>query len=175
MKEIRNSNISTNKEMTLEGVPIVFDKPTKINDALGSYTEIIRSDAISPEVLTDVKLLYNHDLNRVPLARSQNTMQLTKDNEGIKMTATLDETNKDIYGAVKRGDVTGMSFSFTVPPGGDTFDSSTNTRTINKIDKIYEVSVVPFPAYAQTSVKARSKHNKQELIIKINQILEKEI
>lgn len=49
-----------------------------------------------------------------------------------------------------------MSFAFKVPEGGDVYDRTTNTRTINKIEKIYEISVVPFPAYAQTSVEARS-------------------
>lgn len=181
MKEIRSATLTSNKELTLEGIPIVFDKPTQINDQYGSYTEIIRSEAITDEILQDVKLLYNHDLNRVPLARSQNTMTLTKDRQGVKMVAILDETNKDIYGAVKRGDLNGMSFSFTVPPGGDVYDKNTNTRIINKIDKIYEVSVVPFPAYPQTSVKARAKQNKNRQIeirnlkIKVNQILKRSV
>ena len=49
-----------------------------------------------------------------------------------------------------------MSFAFTVPAGGDHYDPATNTRTIYKIAKVYECSVVPFPAYPQTSIEARS-------------------
>ena len=49
-----------------------------------------------------------------------------------------------------------MSFAFKVPAGGDRYDVSTNTRTITKIEKVLECSVVPFPAYPTTSVEARS-------------------
>lgn len=49
-----------------------------------------------------------------------------------------------------------MSFAFTVPQGGDDYDPATNTRTIRQIAKVYECSVVPYPAYPTTSVEARS-------------------
>ena len=48
-----------------------------------------------------------------------------------------------------------MSFAFKVPQGGDSYDPKTNTRTISKIEKVYEVSVCPFPAYPAASVEAR--------------------
>ena len=74
------------------------------------------------------------------------------------MRAELPDTEeaRTAYTAVKRGDLTGMSFSFTVPEGGDSFDAQTNTRTITKIDKVYEVSLVNFPAYPTASAEARS-------------------
>ena len=49
-----------------------------------------------------------------------------------------------------------MSFAFKVPEGGSHFDAKTNTRTMTKIDKVYEFSITPFPAYPQTSVEARA-------------------
>lgn len=72
-----------------------------------------------------------------------------------------------------------MSFAFKVPKDGSFYDSKTNTRTITKIEKVYECSVVPFPAYQTTSVEARNQiiaeqnkdKQKDMLRIKVNQIL----
>jgi HK97 family phage prohead protease len=77
------------------------------------------------------------------------------------MRASLADTEsaKEVYEAIKRGDLNGMSFAFKVNPGDDSYDVRTNTRTIKKISKLMEVSVVPFPAYSQTSVEARSAMN----------------
>ena len=108
--------------------------------------------------LTDVRLLFNHDLNRVPLARTPKTMSLSVDPVGMTIRATLPNTEsaREVYEAVKRSDLRGMSFAFKVPEGGDTYDPKTNTRTINQIEKVYECSIVQYPAYGQTSVEARS-------------------
>ena len=85
-------------------------------------------------------------------------MQFNITDKGLEMRAELPDTEeaKTAYTAVKRGDLTGMSFAFTVPDGGDSFDAQTNTRTITKIDKVYEVSLVNFPAYPTASAEARS-------------------
>lgn len=167
MKELRVSKISVetrsgeavdNSELVLIGRPVVFDTPTTINDPLGSYNEVIERGALDGVDLTDTRLIYNHDLSKVPLARAPKTMTLTVTDEGLEMRAVLANTEeaKSIYTAVQRGDLDGMSFAFKVPEGSDSYDRETNTRTIHKIEKIYEVSVVPFPAYATTSVEARS-------------------
>ncbi len=181
--EVRATELASGSGDTLVGMPIVFDTPTKINDVFGSYTEIIRAGALDGADLSDIRLLYNHDLSKVPLARTPKTMRFNLDTAGLKMTAELPDTEeaKSIYTAVKRGDLSGMSFAFKVPPGGDTFDAKTNTRTITKIEKVYEFSITPFPAYPQTSLEARTAIqgtlNKQndinQMKIKINQILKR--
>ena len=190
MKELRVTQITaeTRAEPTaagealiLSGRPIVYDAPTVIKDAAGSYTEIIRGGALDGADLSDVRLLFNHDINRVPLARTPKTMELKTDAAGLSFSATLANTEqaRTVYEAVKRGDLSGMSFAFTVPEGGDYYDAATNTRTISKIAKVYECSIVPYPAYPQTSVEARSvqaaaleRHKaKQAAKILINQIL----
>ena len=101
------------------------------------------------------------------------------------MAADLPDTEeaRSVYTAVQRGDLSGMSFAFKVPEGGDSYDAATNTRTVFKIEKVYEISVVPFPAYPQTSVEARSAISertasaqmKAAAIIKANKILMKEV
>ncbi len=165
MKEVRITEIRAAEPtadgantLILSGRPILYDTPTSINDVGGSYTEIIQRGALDGADLSDVRLLYNHDLGKVPLARSPKTMQLGTDERGLTFTAELPDTAaaKEVYEAVKRGDLSGMSFAFTVPEGGDSYDAATNTRTIRQIAKVYECSVVPYPAYPQTSIEARS-------------------
>lgn len=187
MKELRVATIEADKpeegdEMTLTGYPIVFDQPTKITERDGStYTEIIEHGALDDADISDSTLIYNHDENRVPLARTPKTMSFDVDERGLHMRASLageSPTAREVYTSVKRGDLSGMSFAFTVPEGGSSYDPETNTRRISRISKVYEVSVVPFPAYPQTSVEARSairsastEAARQQVIMKANLIL----
>jgi HK97 family phage prohead protease len=162
MKETRIAEIraeSLNDALILEGRAIVFDQETEINDPVGSYREIIKSGALNEADLSDVRLLFNHDLNRVPLARTPKTMTLRVDSVGMTIRATLPKTEsaREIYEAVKRRDLTGMSFAFKVAE--DSYDERTDedgfrviTRTITKIKKIYDVSAVSFPANPATDI-----------------------
>ena len=144
MKEIRICEIragaaaGAGKALRLEGRPIVYDQPTKINDPAGAFIEVIRAGALEGADLSDARLLYNHDLSKVPLARTPKTMQLIHDPAGLRMVADLPDTPEanSVYTAVKRGDLSGMSFAFKVPEGGDSYDAKTRTRTINKIEKV---------------------------------------
>lgn len=165
MKEVRITEVRAteptadgNDALIIVGTPIVFDTPTTINDPSGSYTEVIKRGALDEADLTDSRLLVNHDLSRIPLARTPKTMQFSITDKGLEMRAELPDTEeaRSAYTAVKRGDLTGMSFAFTVPDGGDSYDAQTNTRTITKIAKVYEVSLVNFPAYPEASAEARS-------------------
>ena len=101
----------------------------------------------------------------IPLARSRNnnansTMQLSVDDEGMLIRVDLDTENnteaRNLYSAVERGDLDGMSFMFVVGSDEwDDIDSEHPTRTITKLSKVFEVSAVTFPAYEQTSISAR--------------------
>lgn len=183
--ETRADPTAAGEALILSGRPIVFDVPTVITDRQGSYTEIIKRGALDGADVSDVRLLFNHDVNRVPLARTPKTMQLKADAAGLSFSATLADTTeaRTVYEAVKRGDLSGMSFAFTVEDGGDTWDAATNTRTITKIKRLYECSVVPYPAYPQTSIEARSAQAAslerykavQAAKIKINQILTRSV
>lgn len=146
----------------LEGTPIVYDSWTD----LGWYDEMIDRGALANTDLRDVRFLVNHNTDMIPLARSRNnnensTMQMTVDSEiGMKIRVNLDtENNADaraLYSAVERGDISGMSFMFTVD--GDRWediDSDHPKRHITDISKVFEVSAVTFPAYEATSIQAR--------------------
>ena len=151
-------------EQIITGRPIVYESVTD----LGFYDEVIDRGALDGADLTDVRFLVNHDTSMIPLARSRrnngnSTMKLSVDYEGMSIDfVKLDvENNADasaLYSAVKRGDITGMSFMFSID--GDKWDdleSDHPTRHITKIGTVVEVSAVTFPAYEATSISARSK------------------
>ena len=103
----------------------------------------------------------------VPLARSRNnnensTMQLKRVEKGLEIRVDLDTENnqdaKKLYSAVKRGDITGMSFMFTVNKSmWEDEDSDNPLRRIVHIEKVFEVSAVAFPAYDETKLQAAEK------------------
>lgn len=145
------------------GRPIVYNSVT---DICGMFAEIIEPGALDGADLTDVRFLVNHDTNRIPLARSRNnndnsTMLLTVDDNGMGIRATLDtENNSDaraLHSAASRGDISGMSFMFSVAEERwEDQNSDYPTRHIIKIASVIEVSAVTFPAYPDTEIDARS-------------------
>lgn len=153
------------EEGVIRGVPIVFDKSTIIYDWAGKYEEVIARNALKNTNLKDVRLFVNHDIDKITLARSKNgkgTMSLVEKEDGLHMEARLDIENnyeaKALYSAVKRGDMDGMSFMFEIESDKwEGLDTDTPKRTVTGIKVVHEVSVVNFPAYADTVVSARSK------------------
>lgn len=148
----------------ITGRPIVYNSRT---DIAGLFDEVIEEGALNNADLRDVRFLVNHDLSKIPLARSRNnngnsTMQLRVDSAGMEIDVDLDtENNADaraLYSAVSRGDITGMSFMFAVgDEEWDNIDTDHPTRRIKEIRSVVEVSAVTFPAYASTSINARSE------------------
>ena len=146
----------------ITGRPVVYSSET---DICGMFSEIIEPGALDGADLKDVRFLVNHDLNRIPLARSRNnnensTMQLSPDGDGLGMRVVLDVENNSearaLYSAVQRGDISGMSFMFSV--ADETWedgDTDYPKRHITKIGSIVEVSAVTFPAYPDTEINAR--------------------
>lgn len=145
----------------VEGVPIVFGKKSD----MGFFEEYISPDALKKTDMKDVRFLVNHNTDMTPLARSRNnnknsTMQMEVKDDGMHIRVNLDTENnsdaRNIYSAIKRGDVSGMSFMFTVGKDKwENLDTDYPKRTITDIKKIYEVSAVTFPAYKDTSISAR--------------------
>lgn len=89
-------------------------------------------------------------------------MQLTVDANGMTIRVTLDTENnseaRNLYSAIKRGDITGMSFMFGIDDQEWTeMESDHPTRHIRKISTVIEVSAVTFPAYEETDISARNK------------------
>lgn len=147
----------------ITGRPIVYESKTD----LGYFDEIIHRGALDKTDLTDVRFLVNHDTSKIPLARSRkntpnSTMQLKIDSDGMSIRVNLDTENnaeaRSLYSAVQRGDISGMSFMFSIDgEEWEDLESEHPTRHINKIGTVVEVSAVTFPAYEDTEINARSK------------------
>ena len=167
-KEIRAFNFEVRAEQNeehgrfLTGQPIVYNERTNLD----WYDEIIDNDALAETDLRDVRFLVNHNTDMIPLARSRNnnansTMQMEViPSVGMTIRVDLDTENnadaRSLYSAVSRGDISGMSFMFTVDSDiWEDLESDHPTRHIRKISKVFEVSAVTFPAYEATSITAR--------------------
>lgn len=148
----------------ITGRPIVYNSRTD----LGFFDEIIESGALDFTDLTDVRFLVNHDTSMIPLARSRrnngnSTMKLTPDMQGlnidfIKLDTENNTTARALHSAVDRGDITGMSFMFSVDDEEwENLESDHPTRRIKKIGSVVEISAVTFPAYEATEIYARSR------------------
>lgn len=126
----------------IEGVPIVFNQRTRIIDWAGEYDEIIDRGALDGADLKDVLLFVNHDMGKLALARSKNgnensTMSFEVKDDGLHIKAKLDIENnaeaRSLYSAIKRGDVSGMSFAFRVKDDlWSDIDKKIPTRTVKK-------------------------------------------
>ena len=155
--------IQENERGVIEGRAIVYDSVTD----LFYFDEVIAAGALDNTDLKDVRFLVNHDTSMIPLARSRNnnensTMQLIVDEKGLKIRVKLDiENNSDarnLYSAIERGDISGMSFMFFVR--GEKWENENTDhpkRTITDIESVLEVSAVTFPAYEETEINARCK------------------
>ena len=111
--------------------------------------------------MSDVVLRYNHNDSFMVLARTRNkSLNLSVDDKGLFMDATLQDDiteHKNIYNAIKSGLIDKQSFAFTVEE--DDYDYETDTRTIKKIGKVFDVSVVDQPFYNDTDVSLASKND----------------
>ena len=148
----------------INGRPIVYESETDIG---GLFRESILRGALDGADLTDVRFLVNHNTSMIPLARSRrnngnSTMQLSVDFEGMTIATKLDVDNnsdaRSLYSAVERGDITGMSFMFSIEDEEwEDLQSDYPLRKIKKIGSVVEVSAVTWPAYEQTEIYSRSK------------------
>lgn len=180
-KEIRLANItdfsierreddSGDKGMVIEGYAAVYDSETLIGDPEWGFYERIEKGAFEKADLRDVPLKYNHT-DAVPiLARTRNkSLTLTPDEKGLKIRAELLDTTEgvDMYKRIKAGLIDKMSFAFTVRESDEEWEKGKPPRrTIKRFDRIFDVSVVDFPAYEDTSIYARSKERAEAVLRK---------
>ena len=176
-REVRFLQMEVRAEETEErgaiitGYPIVFNQETD----LGGIREVIEPESVEDRtVLRDVALMVGHDFGMIPLAHSRrnnenSTMQLEPDEHGVRMRAVLDVEHNpkaaEVYSAIKRGDISGMSFAFIVnKEAWEDVDSDAPLRRIQGFSRIFECSIVAFPAYPGTSVQAASEGDALESV-----------
>ena len=170
--EIRANEDKENKRYILIGRPIVYNSKTD----LGYFDEIIEPGALDKANLKDVRFFVNHDTSKIPLARAteknkNSTMCFVVDENGMGILVELDVENNSearaLYSAVQRGDITGMSFMFTIDvEEWENLESEHPTRHIKSIGQVFEVSAVTFPAYESTEISARDKKSLDDAVNK---------
>jgi hypothetical protein len=179
LKETRLADVTLHEEddkMIIEGYAIVFNSETLIGDEEYGFIEEIDKRALSETKMKDVPMKYNHMDSFLILARTRNkSLTLTIDNKGLKVRAELLDTytNQDIYKMVRSGLLDKMSFAFTVDEQVWNREGKIPKRTITKIERLYDVSVVDTPAYDATSIYARSLES-MELELKSMDMVEQE-
>lgn len=132
--QTRAYNVRTaDKPLIVEGTVIVFDKPAD----MGGYTEFIAANALDGVDLDNITLLVNHNGTGIPLARSPKTLTLTVSGTGLEMRAELPDTEqgRSVYEAIRRGDLSEMSFAFDIADYA--FDEQKRECTITKIAAVY--------------------------------------
>lgn len=164
-------------EYYVEGYATTFNKPYELYEIDGiKYYEVIDRHALDGADMTDVIMQYDHE-GRVLARNSNKTLGIEPNNEGLFIYADLSKSSasKEMYEEIDSGLVTRMSWAFTV--GEEEYNRETRTRTIKKVNKVYDVSAVSIPANADTEISARSYLNgvieveKQELLERRKKIL----
>jgi len=138
---------------SLEGYAAVFGEETSINN----FQEIVMPGAFTASLgRNDILALVDHDTSKVLGRTRSGTLQLSEDVKGLKFSIAMPNTTlaNDTLEMVKRGDIGGCSFAFSIPAGGENWQGKRRElRAVN----LLEISIVSaWPAYKGTSVQARS-------------------
>jgi uncharacterized protein len=153
--DVRNGEASADG-MSFTGYAAVFNSPSEPLP----FTEVIREGAFKRSLKSrnEIKLFMNHNTDVVLGSTRAGTLKLTEDSRGLLAQADLPDTSagRDLSVLMKRGDVSSMSFGFSVPPKGDSWSGDGATRELHQV-RLHEVSIVTgFPAYQNTTASVRS-------------------
>lgn len=161
---VRDSKFKTRAEdgnLYIEGYFAVFGSEYRMWE---NAIETIDEDAFDDTLDGDIRALVNHDSTLVLGRTTAGTLILRVDRVGLWGSITINQADQDamnLYERVKRGDVSQCSFGFDiVDQSTEVMENGTTVWKLRKL-KLYEVSVVTFPAYEDTSVEARRKDFEQ--------------
>lgn len=142
---------------TITGYAAVFDK---LSLPMFGFREKIARGAFAKSVeKDDIRALWNHDANYV-LGRNKKakTLRLEEDEKGLRVEIDPPDTTwaRDLMTSIQRKDVSQMSFGFTTQK--DSWDEENKDKIVRTLEEVnlFDVSLVTFPAYPQTSVSLRS-------------------
>ena len=136
---------------------------------MGWFREKIDRDAFSECDVTDVIMCFNHNIDSILARTTSGTLTLSTDDEGLRFEFEAPATSlgNDMVELVRRGDISKCSFKFTVEEDEWLYASKENgleydERTIRKIDKLYDVSLVVYPAYTDTEASLRHLEERKQ-------------
>lgn len=140
----------------IRGYAAVFNQ---LSDDLGGFREKIRPGAFATSIAqNDVRALWNHDSNYVLGRNRASTLMLDEDDAGLRVQIMPPDTQwaNDLIVSMQRGDVDQMSFGFMTRADEWQQTDGGTVRELIDVD-LFDVSIVTFPAYPQTSAEARAK------------------
>lgn len=140
--------------MTFTGYAAKFNSRS---ENLGGFVETIQPGAFRKSLRSrnDVKLLVNHDAGRVLASTRAGTLRLKEDKIGLRVEADLPNTTdgRDMAELLRRGDLSSMSFGFSVIK--DSWSNDGTERSLESV-RLFETSIVAFPAYQATEASVRA-------------------
>jgi uncharacterized protein len=143
---------------TLSGYAVKWEKKSVVMGYYRKFREQFRQGAFTESLQKeDQRFLWSHDTSKVLGRTKNNTLRLMEDSIGLRFELDLPKTTlgNDTYETIKRGDVDGVSFGFSmIGEEIEEPDDDLMLRTVTKA-KLLEVSAVAFPAYPDSEVSAR--------------------
>lgn len=134
-------------------------------DIFEGASESIAPGAFSKTLGNDIRALIDHETRLVLGRNKSGTLELREDSHGLWGRIKINPNDQDalnLYERVKRGDVDQCSFGFQIVNEETDFREDGSVHWTIKEVNLFEVSVVTFPAYEDTSVTAR-KHDLDEI------------
>lgn len=164
VKELRVQD-NGDKPAKITGYAAVFNSLSEpLSDWwAGTFREMIRPGAFKNAIeRDDVRALWNHDPNYVLGRNKSGTLSLSEDDVGLKIEITPPDAQwaRDLMESMRRGDVDQMSFGFRVVTDAWRMQDGEDIRELLDVE-LFDVSVVTYPAYTETSAAVRSKRNYQ--------------
>lgn len=180
VRNFRNSDLNTNEdtaEKIISGYFIVFNSETELYE--GCFEEIA-PESFEGVDLSDVRALIDHETAKVLGRTKAGTLTLNIDEKGVYGEIKVNENDTEamnLYSRVQRGDVDQCSFGFNILDEEMEGREDGSYKFTIKAIELFEVSVVTFPAYADTAVEARNKQIKEmeqrDLLVKKSKLQEK--
>ncbi|KKW67034.1 hypothetical protein AAV94_12695 [Lampropedia cohaerens] len=156
MIEIRTAHGLQSTGRTVTGYAAVYDSPAD----LGDFVELVKPGAFDASLRSkvNVRALYDHQGPAILGTTKSQTLRLWSDAKGLAFAMDIPNTTvgNDVLELVKRGDVSGCSFGFIVPAGGDAWRNGDKPIRELRSVNLLEVTLTSNPAYQATEVALRS-------------------
>lgn len=144
----------SNENRTVTGHAAVFNS---YSEDFGGWKEVIEPGAFRDAIaVSDVRALYNHDSNHLLGRTTSSTLKLSEDERGLAYDLSMPKHRDDLVELIERGDLTQNSFAFRVKNDRWEKRDGMDVRVIEKVERLYDISLVTYPAYPDTDVAMRS-------------------
>ena len=161
-------------QMLVEGYALKFGTESERmytfsrEDGVVEFTETIDRGALAEADMEDVRYLFNHDSSAILGRTTNGTLELEVDEVGLRYKAKLPNTTvaRDVYENIRVGNISQCSFGFTISDGFDEVtkrEDGTWGRVLRKIDSLFDVSAVTYPAYKDTDVSSAQRSIEKQI------------